>query len=261
VVVVEVGTGFGMLALVIGYLPVLYQAFSRREMRISLLDAHAGSPPTAGALLLRHPPSRRARRLTGILAEWESWSAELLETHLSYPLLAFYRSQHEDQSWVAALAMILDACALVLACGRGVAANEELGEQAAFTFAMARHAAVDLAQVFRTENAKTVATDARLPPTERARLRALLATVGSMSDAGESGEMEVQLDELRRLYEPYLEHLAAFLLMALPPWIPAPEALDDWQTTADGVTAPAVAVLVPTVAAENANVTSKSARE
>ncbi|HEY7092004.1 MAG TPA: potassium channel family protein, partial [Ktedonobacterales bacterium] len=63
ITVVEVGAGFGVLALVIGYLPVLYQTFSRREARISLLDAHAGSPPTAGALLQRHPPDRRAASL------------------------------------------------------------------------------------------------------------------------------------------------------------------------------------------------------
>jgi hypothetical protein len=246
VVVIEVGTGFGMLALVIGYLPVLYQAFSRREMRISLLDAHAGSPPTAGALLLRHPPNRRARRLTGILAEWENWSAELLETHLSYPLLAFYRSQHENQSWVAALAMILDACALVLACGRGAVGKEEeeLAEQAAFTFAMARHASIDLAQVFQSASPKVVVSDGRLPSAEHTRLRALLATVRGSSDAKESSAVVSQLDDLRKLYEPYLEGLAKALLMPLPPWIPAPDDLDDWQTTADGVTAPSVAALM-----------------
>ena len=247
--VVEVGTGFGVLALVIGYLPVLYQAISRREMHISLLDAHAGSPPSAGALFLRHPPDRRARRLTGILAEWEGWSAELLETHLSYPLLASYRSQHEDQSWVAALAMILDACALVLACGGGLAGgdgdeDDELAEQAAFTFAMARHAAVDLAQVFGTPRPRTVATDGRLPPAERARLRDVLAAVGVASGTGKVGGVEGRLDELRALYEPYMEGLAEYLLMALPPWVPAPGTLDDWQTTADGVTAPSVTALV-----------------
>jgi ion channel len=246
IVVIEVGTGFGMLALVIGYLPVLYQAFSRREMRISLLDAHAGSPPTAGALLLRHPPNRRARRLTGILAEWENWSAELLETHLSYPLLAFYRSQHEDQSWVAALAMILDACALVLACGRGAAGKEEeeLAEQAAVTLAMARHAAIDLAQVFQSKNPKVVVSDGRLPSDERVRLQTLLASVRGSSDVEKNSMVVDHLDELRKLYEPYLEGLAKVLLMPLPPWIPAPGTLDDWQTTADGVTAPSVAALV-----------------
>ena len=268
VAVLEVGNGFGVLALVIGYLPILYQAFSRREVRISLLDGHAGSPPTAGALFLRHPPARRTRRLTGLLAEWEDWSAELLETHLSYPLLAYYRSQHEDQSWVAALAVILDTCALVLACGRrrvGKDELDELAEQAALTFAMARHAAVDLAQVFRTPVFRTarprvvardVATDGRLPPAERARLRDLLATIGVASATGPAGqdsgvgEIEHRLDELRALYEPYLAGLAKYLLLDLPPWVPAPDALDDWQTTADGVTAPSITELVahrPTV--------------
>lgn len=243
IAVVEVGTGFGVLALVIGYLPILYQAFSRRETRISLLDAHAGSPPTASVLLLRHPPDRRARRLTDILAEWEDWSAELLETHLSYPVLAYYRSQHEDQSWVAALTMILDACALVLVCGRG--RDDELTEQAAFTFAMARHAAVDLAQVFHTSSLKLGSSDGRLPPADRARLMDILAAVGVASGTGTGGGVaERKLDELRALYEPYMEGLAEYLLMALPPWVPEPDRLDDWQTTADGVTAPAIAALV-----------------
>jgi voltage-gated potassium channel Kch len=263
ITVVEVGTGFGMLALVIGYLPILYQAFSRREARISLLDAHAGSPPTAGALLLRHPPIRRAKRLTTILAAWEEWSAELLETHLSYPLLAFYRSQHENQSWVAALAMILDTCALVLACGSyaptardgdGSDEREELAEQAAVTFAIARHAAVDLAQVFRAPQPRVAAADRRLSPDEHARLRDVLTTAGVGSSAGQSSKggllgerVEGQLNrlkELRALYESYIEGLAEYLLMELPPWVPTPGALDDWQTTAEGLTAPSVASLV-----------------
>ena len=244
VAVIEVGTGFGILALVIGYLPVLYQAFSRREVRISLLDAHAGSPPIAGALLLRHPPDRRAGRLTNLLAEWEGWSAELLETHLSYPLLAFYRSQHEDQSWVAALTMILDACALVLASGHGVAGDDELGEQAAYTFAMARHAAVDLAQVFQTARPRVTAADGRLPESERARLRDLLAAVGVRPFAGTANGPEARLAELRALYEPYMEGLADYLLLALPSWVPALGRFDDWQTTADGVTAPSITALI-----------------
>lgn len=247
-VVLEVGTGFAMLALVIGYLPILYQAFSRRETNISLLDAHAGSPPTAATLLLRHPPGRRAGRLIGILAEWEDWSAELLETHLSYPVLAYYRSQHEDQSWVAALAVILDTCALVLACGSGMTENDELTEQAAFTFAMARHAAVDLALVFSTSSPGMAAGDGRLLAAERARLRDQLASLGIATDAGTAGVMDGaaadvtanRLDALRALYERYLEGLAAYLLVALPPWVANADALDDWQTTADNLTAPSI---------------------
>jgi hypothetical protein len=246
-VVVEVGTGFGLLALVIGYLPALYQAFSRRESRISLLDVRAGSPPTAGALLKRHPPNRRYRRLAGLLSEWETWSSELLETHLSYPILAYYRSQHEDQSWVAALAVILDTCALVLACGRTKGIDGELAEQAAFTFAMARHAAVDLEQVFRLDGRKLAVPDERLSSADRAHLREIVgAALGSDDHTNHhesAGNIALMLDDLRALYEPYLAGLSAYLLMPLPPWVPTPGAYDDWQTTADGVTAPSIMTL------------------
>jgi len=244
VAVIEVGTGFGILALVVGYLPVLYQAFSRREARISLLDAHAGSPPSAGTLLLRHPPGRRGRRLMAILAEWEGWSADLLETHLSYPMLAAYRSQHEDQSWVAALTMILDACALVLASEPAMVDDEELAEQAAFTFAMARHAAVDLAQVFRIPGRGDAATQRRPVYGERVRLIEQLRAAGVLPDGAKGHGVEDRLHELRALYEPYMAGLADYWLMPLPPWAPEPQRLDDWQTTADGTTAPSLARLM-----------------
>jgi hypothetical protein len=243
VTVLEVGTRFGMLALVVGYLPVLYQAFSRRETRISLLDAHAGSPPTAGALLLRHPPGRRSRRLMAILAEWEGWSADLLETHLSYPLLARYGSQHEDQSWVAALTMILDACALVLASRPDLVGDEELAEQAAFTFAIARHAAVDLAQVFDSPGPREATVERRLTPAQYGRLTGVMWAAGVLPDGDSGRELERRLHELNALYEPYLAGLADRLMMPLPEWAPEPDSLDDWQTTADGVNAPSVAVL------------------
>jgi Ion channel len=243
ITVVEVGNGFALLAVVIGYVPVLYQAFSRRETRISLLDAHAGSPPSAGTLLSRDPPDRRGRRLAGILSDWEGWSAELLESHLSYPVMAYYRSQHENQSWVAALTVILDACALVLACGRGLVTNEELAEQAAFTFAMARHAAVDLARVFRADTPGRYALKDRLPDSERARLRSFFRETGLANGASEH-KVEGTLDQIRGLYEPYVAGLSEYLLMPLPPWIPDADALDDWQTTADGITSPSIAGLV-----------------
>src|SRR5260370_874679 len=76
VVVLEAGIGFGFLALVIGYLPVLYQSFSRREVTISLLDARAGSPPTAFELLRRHAGTgERMDALTAVLHDWERLAA------------------------------------------------------------------------------------------------------------------------------------------------------------------------------------------
>src|SRR5262249_39372914 len=120
---------------------------------VSLLDARAGSPPTAIEMLTRCCQDDSDGALLGILREWEQWSAELLESHLSYPTLAYFRSQHEDQSWVASLAAGLDTCALVLS---GIEVRS-VRRQAQLTFAIARHAAVDLAQVLNTPYSETTA--------------------------------------------------------------------------------------------------------
>src|ERR1044071_1112214 len=143
--VVEAGTGFAMLAIVIGYLPVLYQAFSHREVNISLLDQRAGSPSSPAELLRRHNVSSSAKDLNEFLSSWERWAAELMESHLSYPVLCFFRSQHDNQSWLAALSTVLDVCSLVMVGIDGIPKW-----QAQLTFKMARHALVDISQIFNT---------------------------------------------------------------------------------------------------------------
>ncbi|MHB8503837.1 MAG: potassium channel family protein, partial [Candidatus Acidiferrales bacterium] len=144
-VVTEAGFGFGFLAAVIGYLPFIYGSFSKREVDISLLDSRAGTPPTAGELLRRHSYPHGQDALRELLKDWEHWSAELMESHLSYPVLAYFRSQHDNQSWVASLAAILDTSALVM-----VGIEGACEKQAELTFAIARHAVADLSQVFGT---------------------------------------------------------------------------------------------------------------
>jgi Ion channel len=220
-VVIEAGVGFGFLAIVVGYLPVFYQAFSRREVSISLLDARAGSPPTAGELLRRHGQDMKA--LSQLLYDWERWSAELLESHLSYPVLSYFRSQHTNQSWLAALTAILDTCVLVIA---GI--NGGPSRQAQLTFAMARHAVVDLAQLFIT-SPQPLMPD-RLPPSSLTRLREGLAEAGVTLQEGIAAEQK--LGELRRMYEPYVYALGEYLSMALPPWFRVTVVLDSWQTSA-----------------------------
>jgi hypothetical protein len=222
-VVLEAGLGFGFLAVVVGYFPVLYQAFSRRETSITLLDARAGSPPSACELLRRHAGPHGLEALEGLLHEWEGWSAELLETHLSYPLLAYYRSQHTNVSWVAALTAILDTCALVMVGVEGACAR-----QARLTFAIARHAVVDLAQIFGRAP-RTAARD-RLPSEELARVRADLAAANCRIPEGAAAE--ANLAELRHLYEPYVAALAEYLLQPLPPWRHESARRDNWQATA-----------------------------
>jgi len=221
-IVFEAGMGFGFLAAVISYLPaILYQAFSGREVSISLLDARAGSPPTAGELLRRH--GNDMRELAQLLYDWERWSAELLETHLSYPVLAYFRSQHTNQSWLAALTAILDTCALIMA---GI--NDGPTRQAQLTFAMARHAVADLAQIFARSREPVLAPD-RLPLSSLSALRNMLANAGiTLQD----GTAELKLQELRQMYEPHVQRLSKYLLMTLPPWFPLTVTPDTWQITA-----------------------------
>jgi hypothetical protein len=222
ITIVESGTGFGFLALVIGYLPVLYQAFSRRETLISLLDARAGSPPTALEFIRRNARDGASVGIVRLLEDWERWSAELMESHLSYPTLAYFRSHHENQSWVAALTVMMDICTLVQV---GIA--EAPLQQARMTFAIARHAAVDLSQVFRTSPATVKIT--RGDPPDLPEMRDILADAGLWLNDDE--HTAKKLAKLRAQYEPYVAALGQLLAMPLPPWQPAPEARDDWQTS------------------------------
>jgi hypothetical protein len=221
--VIEAGVGFGFLAVVIGYLPVLYQAFSRREGPISMLDARAGSPPSAAEALRRVAHSRNVTAIHAFLAEWERWSAELLEATISFPVLSFYRSQHDNQSWLAALTAILDICALLLAGVKGADPY-----QAQLTFAMARHAAVDLALVF---GRPPIAPDPdRLPAARLQQLRQMLREAGL--ELREDPVADARLAELRGMYEPFVHALAQFFLLALPPILPEKAVVDNWQTSA-----------------------------
>ncbi|HEX3659993.1 MAG TPA: potassium channel family protein [Acidobacteriaceae bacterium] len=222
-VVLESGVGLGFVALVIGYFPVLYGAFSRREVNIALLDARAGSPPTAFELIRRHSFEGGSAALVLLLEEWERWSAELLESHISYPLLCLFRSQHTSQSWLSALTAILDACALLIA-----SVQEHSARQAQLTFAMARHALVDLSQ---TLGLKPTDTPQDRLPTERYRL-----IYDQLCQAGvrvcRDEQSSERLRELRGMYEDYAAALSRFLAMPLPPFFLEHAKKDNWQTVA-----------------------------
>jgi Ion channel len=227
--VIEASLGFGLLALVIGYFPVLYQAFSRREVNISMLDARAGTPPTAAELLRRHQEGQSLESLDQLLRDWEMWASDLMESHLSYPVLCFFRSQHDNQSWLAALNAVLDTCSLVMVGIDGIPKW-----QAQLTFKMARHAVVDISQIF---NASPVKHDGeRLPKKDLETLRLVLSETG-VALRNEDGD-ETILEELRAMYEPYTRVLSRYLMMPLPGWLPKARASDNWQTSAFENTAP-----------------------
>lgn len=224
-IALEAGIGFGFLALVIGYLPVLNQAFARREINISLLDARSGSPPTAAEMLRRHLHDHGLEDLRQLLHEWERWSADLLESHLSYPVLAYFRSHHDNQSWLAALTAILDTSAFVTIHLEG-----SCQRQAQLTFAITRHAIVDIAQIFNCPP-KEPGSD-RLPLADLTYLRSALKEAGLALREG--NDIDQKLSELRRMYEPYVYSLSHYLSISLPPWIPESDHRDNWETSAWG---------------------------
>ena len=222
VTVVEAGVGFGFLAVVISYLPILYQSFSRRESAISVLDEWAGSPPSAGELFRRVVKAGAIEELRPLLDRWEVWTAELLESHLSYQVLCYFRSQHENQSWLAALTAIMDLASAWLAAqveGRTWAARR--------LYAIGRHALGDLSQVLQSPP-RFDAPD-RLTEAELEAIHGDLLAVGVTIDLASFRE---RLNILRRGYEPYAHALSHRLVMDLPPWMHAEGQKDNWETTA-----------------------------
>src|SRR5262249_14868567 len=141
-----------------------------REVRLTLLDAWAGSPPSAAEVLRRLADASDMSALDPFLKDWEYWCSEVLESHISYPVLAYFRSQHQRQSGVSALTAVLDVSALVIVGIEGLPRW-----QAHVTFAIARHAAVDLAQVL---GAAPDPSGDRLPPQDVEFLRQYLEEAG-----------------------------------------------------------------------------------
>jgi len=256
-IVLESGTGLGFVALVIGYVPVLYGSFSRREVSVALLDARAGSPPTSTELLRRHAFPGGQEALVVLLIEWERWAAEILESHISYPILCYYRSQHDNQSWLSALTAVLDSCALLISVVPGDASR-----QAQLTFAMARHALVDLGHVFHLEKYEAKWRDRsgpdRLPPDDFKRVCDLMLETG-LHLCGDP-EASARLHALRALYEPHAQALADYLGMSLPGWIPEPRAKDQWKIV-EAVRSKAASILKQTVVSDQAVAVRLSSEE
>jgi len=232
----EAGTGLGFLAIVIGYLPVLYQLFSRRETHVIMLDGRAGSPPNATTLLSRHGHRESTHALDELLREWERWSAEVVESHLSYPMLSYYRSQHDNQSWLAALTVIMDSCALVM-----VGIKDLSTFQARMTFSSSRLAVIELSRVLAVK--PQAIAEARLTLSDYAQMKAELNYSGMLIVDDEGAED--RLMEFRSTYEPFLIGLSEYLLLTLPNWLPSPQLLDNWQNSPRGRSAKRLVDAVP----------------
>lgn len=108
----EAMIGLILIALLIAYLPTMYQAFARREAAVTLLEVRAGSPPSAVQAIARFYRIGRLDDLGSLWPSWEAWFADLEESHTSLAALNFFRSPRPEHSWVTAAGAILDTAAL-----------------------------------------------------------------------------------------------------------------------------------------------------
>jgi hypothetical protein len=207
VVVAEGATGLGLVAVVIAYLPVLYASFNRREVGIMLLDARAGSPPS-GPELLRHAAEAHDKQgLTQLFGDWERWAADVLETHLSYPLLAFFRSPHDNTSWVTSLGAVLDAATLILST-----MDKEPLPGAQTFYRTGVHAVEDLFYYFQIEE--------RRPMIERSEFEEVLRDFKDLGiPVRPADEAWERFQEMRRAYGGRLDALAILLVAPPAQWI------------------------------------------
>lgn len=106
---IEAFSGVLTTALVIGYLPALYSAYSEREQKLLTLDDGSEDRITPTNLVLSRAPDGDPRELDQFFHEWEGWIAQVLETHTTFPMLVLFRSQHPGQSWITALGLVTDA--------------------------------------------------------------------------------------------------------------------------------------------------------
>jgi hypothetical protein len=186
---------------------VLYQAFNRREVGVLLLDTRAGSPPSGPELLHRMGSAGVASSLHGLFAEWERWVADVLESHMSYPILTLFRSPHDNTSWVTSLGSVLDAATLLL-----TAVEDEPDERAILLYGTGVHAVEDLFYYFRLTERETVI--------QRDEFEDVL---GDMKDDGFAvrplDDAFARFTKKRAKYAPRLDALAVLLAATPTLWI------------------------------------------
>jgi hypothetical protein len=117
-------SGLGVVALVVTFLFSLYGSYQRREVQVVILQSAAGAPPSAVTLLETYAHLDLVDRLPDLFLEWQRWAVEVLDSHVAYPLLGFFRSSHDNLSWISALGSVLDAASLVLTTIEGVPRGE-----------------------------------------------------------------------------------------------------------------------------------------
>jgi ion channel len=200
--------GLVLVALAITFLFSLYGSFQRREVLVVTLDARAGAPPSGVQLLEKLSRLHLTGGLPALFAAWETWSAEVLDSHLAYPLLCFFRSSHDNESWVSALGALLDAATLC------ITTVEDDSDGAAHTLVgLGSHLVEDVTRYFRMPHEH--GTLVERPEFDAARAR-LAAAGWRLRDAERSW---TDFDALRARYASDLNAMARFWSVPPAQWI------------------------------------------
>lgn len=200
--------GFGVVGTTTAFLFAIFGAFQAREQFVVTVGARAGIPPSGVELLVIAGETAITGSLPELMRSAQSWCALLMETHLAYPVLAYFRSSHDYESWVGTLGTLLDAATLMM-----TTVQTDCGE-ARILYNVGRHASADLTRYFRTvEDKKAVGITREEFDVACDRLARAGYTLHDRETAWERFAL------LRRAYAGHINALAHFF--SIPPlqWI------------------------------------------
>lgn len=208
IALVAAANGLGLFALVITLLFTLYGSFQRREVAVVVLEAGAGAPPSGVTLLETYALGGISDELPRVFADWQAWAAEVLDSHLAYPVLAYFRSSHDNDSWISSLGAVMDAATLVLTTIQDGPAG-----RAKLIHAVGGHCLEDLVYAFRLDAQPEVGVERGEFDQVRLRLRAAGYTLRNAEESW------ADFSRLRAVYAGRVNALARY--WATPPaqWI------------------------------------------
>jgi hypothetical protein len=208
-------SGLGTVAIVTSFLFSVFGSFQNRERFVVAIGARAGVPPSGAGLLAVHGYTRITADLAQVFRDGQDWTAGVMESHLAYPILVWFRSSHDYESWVGTLGTLLDAAALVMTVlDPDRAENSQTHGQARIMYNLGRHLTNDFATYFQLEPL------ASGPGVERIEFE---NACKSLQDAGYSILDPLQTWEqfatLRASYAPHLNALARWLEIPPVQWV------------------------------------------
>ena len=206
VVLVAAATGLGVVALVITFIFSLFASYQRREVLVVTLSARAKAPPSAVTLLETHARLDMTADLPELFRDWEHWSAEVLDSHVAYPLLGYFRSSHDNISWISALGAMLDSAALVVTTIEGLPRG-----QAEMLLRVGAHLVEDISNYIGQAGDGSAVDEAGF-----AAVHERLARAGYAVEPREKAWRA--FERVRRTYAGRLEALAVYWATPAPSW-------------------------------------------